>query len=241
MISVIVDPASSNRLYLEIENKIEGMKELKSSKTKKMMMDVAFSIAALKFVKRTNLLSRLNKSSFHHVYEWGGTGSEASRLFRVIKRSGSSGSATVYYKFNNSKKMSPISPSLKTPGATGKTVSKSGIFKDKARVMESGSAVSFITSRTIAFESGGSIVFIPPGKTINIKNPGGAGTSGSFEKHFKEWWMTNFPHVLDEKGVIQKLEKNVATALSKNGAGRSAAQKAISTTLGRYKVIGSVV
>lgn len=241
MISVTVDPISSQRMYLEIEKKIDGIKELKSSQTRKKMMDVAFSIAALKFVKRTNLLARANKSSFHHVYEWGGTGSETSRLFRVIKKSGSSGSATVYYKFNNSKKMAPISPSLKSPGPTGKIVSKSGVFKNKARVMESGTPVSFITSRTIAFESGGSIVFIPPGKTINIKNPGGSDTTGAFERHFKEWWMTNFPHVLDEKGIIQKLEKNVAAALSKNGAGRSAAQRAIDVTLNRYKVIGSVV
>jgi hypothetical protein len=241
MINITVDPISANRMYLEIHNKIDGIKELKSSQTKKQLMDVAFSMAALKFVKRTNLLARANKSSFHHVYEWGGVGAESSRLFRIIKKGEAGGSASIYYKFNNSKKNAPIAPALKTPGSTGRVVSKSGVFKRKAEVMESGSGVSFVTSRTIAIAPGGSLVFIPPGKTINIKNPGGVATSGSFEKHFKQWWSINFPNILDERGVINKIENNVASALKKNGAGRDAAKRAISSTLNRYKIVGSII
>lgn len=241
MITVKVDPISANKMYLEIEEKIDGSKELVSSQTKKQLMDVAFSKAALKFVKTTNMMARANKSAFHHIYEWGGTGNESSRLFRIIKKSSSGGSASIYYKFNNSSKKAPIDPVLKSPGPTGKYVSVSGIFKRKAEVMESGSPVSFVTSRTIAIAPGGSIVFIPPEKTINIKTPGGPAVAGSFEKHFRQWWTINFPRTLDESGIIQKLEINVARALNVNGAGRQEAKNAIRSTLGRYKVIGSVI
>lgn len=241
MISIKVDPISVSRIYSEIDNKIEGIKELNTVQTKKQLMDVAFSRSALKFVKTTNMLARSDKSSFHHIYEWGGAGNEASRLFRIIKKSGTGGSASIYYKFNNSSKKSPIDPVLSNPGPTGKYVSKSGIFKRKAEVMESGSPVSFMTTRTIAIAPGGSIVFIPPGKTINIKSPGGPGVAGSFEKHYRSWWMTNFPTALDDAGIPKKLEVNVARALNRTGAGRSAARNAINSTLGRYKIIGSVI
>lgn len=241
MITVKVDPISANRMYAQIDEKIDGMKELMSAQTKGMLMDVAFSKSALKFVKVTNMLARSNKSSFHHIYEWGGTGNEASRLFRLIKKSSGGGNASVYYKFNNSKKKSPIDPVLSTPGPTGRYVSKSGVFKRKAEVMESGSGVSFITSRTIAIAPGGSIIFIPPGKTINIKNPGGQGVAGSFEKQFMQWWTINFSKSLDDSGVIKSLETSVARALSRSGAGRQEARNAIRSSLSRYKIIGSVI
>jgi hypothetical protein len=241
MIKMRVDQISANKMYLEIQNKIDGIKELDSSLTKRQLMDVAFSAAAIKFVKRTNMTARSNKAAFHHVYEWGGVGAETSRLFRVLKRNASPGSAEVYYKFLNSRKNAPIAPALKSPGRTGRVVSKSGVFKRKAEVMESGSGVSFVTSRTIAMAPGGSIVFVPPGKTINIKNPGGPATAGSFGRHFRQWWEVNFPHILDEKGIPTKLEKSVAAALQRKGAGKDAARRAISSTLNRYKVIGSVL
>lgn len=241
MIDITITPQSKNELFIEIQNKIEGIKELNSVQTKKQLMDVAFSLTALKFVKRTNMLARSNKKAFHHVYEWGGTGKESDRLFRIIKKSMSGGNASVYYKFNNSKKNSPVARVLTIPGKTGKRVTTTGIFKNKANVMESGKPVSFVTSKTIAIPSGSGISFIPPGKTINIKNPGGMETTGSFDRHFKTWWSANFPRALEERGVINTLEKSIARTLSVKGRGRSSVISTIRTTLGRYKTIGSVI
>lgn len=241
MIRIYVEPTSSSLMFKEIRNKVDGIKELNSAITKKKLMDVAFSKSAMTFVKKTNMLARSNKSMFHHVYEWEGAGQESSRLFRIIKKNGAPGSASIYYKFNNSRRPSPIDPILKVPGNTGKVVSKSGVFKNKASVMESGSPVSFSSSRTIAIPSGNGISFIAPGTTINIKNPGGAGTSGSFEKHFRMWWTTHFSKTLAKEGIPQKLETSVAAALRVKGAGRAAARSAIGRTLGRYKTIGSVI
>lgn len=242
MINIYISPDSSKRMYAEIQNKVDGIKELKSVRSKNEIMSAEFSMSALKFVKKTNLMARSAKNSFHHVYEWGGTGNESSRLFRIFKKQQASGAASIYYKFNNSKKKSPIAESLKIPGVSGKRVTKSGIFKRKAEVMESGQQVNFITSRYIAFSpKGGGIAFIPPGKTINIKNPGGKNTSGSFEKHFRLWWNTHFGTSLDNAGVYAKLEKNIARALSRKNAGKNAARSAIESTLRPYQTIGSVI
>lgn len=242
MINIRVSQNSSKRLYAEIENKIEGMKELKTIKTKNEIMSAEFSMSAIKFVKNTNLLARSAKKSFHHVYDWNGVGSESSRLFRVIKKQEGSGDASIYYKFNNSRNKSPIAPSLKKPGISGKSVTKSGIFKRKAEVMENGQTVSFITSRYIAFSpKSKGIVFVPPGKTINIKNPGGKAVTGTFEKHFRSWWTINFGKSLDQANVYEKMEKNIARALSRKNAGKDAARTAIYRTLKPYKIVGSVI
>ena len=241
MIVVKVSEDSKAALYAEVNQKINGMKELLSADVKRKISDVAFSKAALDFVRKTNMLARSNSSMLHHVYEWNGVGRETSRLFRIVKKNGPSGSISIYYKFNNSRKNAPINAILKSPGSTGKSVSKSGIFKRKAEVMESGRPVSFITSKTIVIPSGNSIAFIPPGKTINIKNPGGASTTGAFEKHYRMWWMTNFPAVLEKNGIPKKIEVAVAKALTPNGAGRSAAKSAIIRTLNRYQTVGSII
>jgi hypothetical protein len=242
MINIRVSQHSSRRLYAEIEKKIEGMKELKSVRAKNEIMSAEYSISAINFVKKTNLLAKSIKKSFHHVYEWNGAGNESARLFRVIKKQEGGGNISIYYKFNNSKKRSPISPVLTVPSISGRKVTRSGIFKRKAEVMESGQEVSFRTSRHIAFSPrSGGIVFVPPGKTISIKNPGGKSTTGSFEKHFRSWWTVNFGNALKSRGVFNKIEKNVARALTKKGAGKAAAMNALKSTLSPYQIVGSAI
>jgi hypothetical protein len=242
MINIHVSSKSSKLLYAEIENKVDGIKELNTVRTKNEIMSAAFSVASIKFIKNTNMLSRSVKKSFHHVYEWGQVGTESGRLFRIFKKQETGGNASIYYKFNNSSKKSPISNILSTPGSNGKSVTRSGVFKKKAEVMENGKEVSFITSRYIAFSPrSGGIVFVPPGRTIKIKNPGGEATSGSFEKHFRAWWAMNFNKIFNESGITKSLENNVSLALSKNNAGRNAARQAIQRTLTPYQTIGSVI
>jgi len=242
MINVYIDSSSQNKLYAELNNKITGIKELSSGYAEKEMLDAAFSIAALKFVKSTNLLARSKKSYFHHIYEWEQVGKETGRLFRLIKKNNGLGSATIYTKFNVSKKRSPISSILRTPGKSGRMVKNSGVFKNKAEVMESGTPVGFITTRTIAFVGKDrNIVFVPSGKNISIKNPGGKDTVGAFSKHFASWWSINFSGILDNSGVIRKVEANVAQTLNRKGAGKSDVRRTISMTLAPYKTIGSVI
>lgn len=241
MINLYISPESQTRMYAEINNKIDGIKELKSSDTKRQILSAAFSISSLKFVRTTNMLARSAKSNFHHVYEWGQVGNESGRLFRIIKKQNSSSSMSIYYKFNNSKKMAPIASELKVPGKTGRVVSKSGIFKNKASVMENGSPVSFVTQRTIAIPSNGQVAFIPAGKNITIRNPGGSSTSGSFETHFRTWWQTNFAKNFDNSGIPKQLESRLASTLSMNNAGRSQARNTISSVLSSATKVGSII
>lgn len=242
MINITFSESSKKALYAEINNKVDGMRELNTVYAKNEIMSAAFSISAIKFVKQTNMMARSVKKSFHHVYEWNKVGNETGRLFRVLKKQEGGGNASIYYKFNNSKAASPIAAQLKVPGKTGKSVLKSGVFKRKAEVMESGKSVSFITSRTIVFSPrNGGIVFIPPGKTINIKSPGGDSTSGSFDAHFRSWWQINFASILNESGVISKLEKNVAKALGKQNSGKAMVRSEIKRTLAPYSTVGSVI
>jgi hypothetical protein len=241
MINVRITEASAKSLYVEIGKKIQGSQELISVATQNRVMDVAYSKAAVKFLRDTHLLAMSNKKSLHHVYEWGQTGKETGRLYRLIKRRQSGGSAIVYYKFINSKKKSPIHPNLKVPGPTGKVVTKSSVFKKKAAVMESGMATRFVTRKAQPVPVGRGVQFVPRGYKVYNNNPGGAAVVGSFEKQFRSWWMMHFPTILENSGVISKLEKDVAKALSRRGAGKGAAKAAIAKSLSRRKIIGSIV
>lgn len=240
MINLKITTDSQSKLYREVQNKISGAKEATSLKTRSELLDAVFSLSSLEFVKTTNMRARSFPASFHHVYEWGQVGRESGRLFRIMhaKRSTSS---SVYYKFNNSKRVVPISSELKTPGNTGKFVKKSSIFKRKAEVMESGQPTSFTSSKTIVFSNNGSLVFVPPGKNITIKSPGGEETSGAFSKHFLSWWMTKPQEVAIKNNVYGKMSNSIAQSLNITGAGRSASSAAISRVLRSYSLIGSVV
>lgn len=241
MINIGVTPESKNRLEVELKNKLDGIKELTSMKTKKELFDAVFSVSAPEFIKYTNFKARSLPNSFHHVYEWNSVGSESGRLFRLIKTNQVGPNGIIYYKFVNSKRRVPVPDILRNPGPTGKTVGASKIFKKKAEVMESGSPVSFVTKKTIAFSSNNRIVFVPPGKSITIKYPGGKGTTASFDKHFVSWWMIKPAEIAEKVGMFKNLENSVSKSLNITNAGKSAASNAISRSLSKYRLIGSVV
>lgn len=238
----MVDKKSKDRLILEVNNKIEGIKELQSVRTQNLLVSAIFSKGAIDFIKHMHMRSRSNQKLFHHVYEWGQVGQESGRLFKLIKKQSVGGSASIYYKFNNSKTRSPIADVLRTPGSTGKTVTRSSIFKRKAEVMESGKSVHFIAQRNIAFSPDKkSIVFKREGSSITIRNPGGRATTGSFNKEFMSWWKINIPHILSRTAIIPNLEKSVARALTAKGAGRAQSRAAIESTLRKHIITRSVV
>lgn len=218
------------------------MKELSSPMSKRQIADAAFSMSVVQFLKNTDLkASSRGRKSLHHVYEWNEVGEQSGRLFRIIKTNEAPGAMSIYYKFNNSKKVVPIPKALKTPGPTGKSVKKSKIFKRKAEVMEEGRSVSFQTKKTIVFLQKRNLVFVPKNKVINILNPGGKQTTNAFSKHFISWWSTKPNSIITKSGMFESLEKNVSRALSKKKAGRQAAMDAIRKTTNKYTVVRNVV
>lgn len=241
MISMKITPESRKRLDVELKNKLDGTKELTSMKTKKQVFDAVFSISAPEFIKYTNFKARSMPNALHHVYEWGSVGSESGRLFRIVKTSQTGSTGMIYYNFTNSKKRVPVPDILRQPGPTGKTVGASKIFKKKAEFMESGQPATFTSKKTVVFSSNNKIVFVPPNRPITIKSPGGRDTTGAFEKHFVSWWMTKPTELVNKTGMFKNLEGAVSKTLNVTGSGRSATASAISRSLSKYRLIGSVI
>lgn len=242
MISIRVSKVSEKMLFTELRDKISGMHEVNSAISRTEIANAAFSMSALKFIQDTDFkAASRGRKSLHHVYEWNKTGNESGRLFRIIKTNEMPGAMSVYYRFNNSKKVVPIPQALKSPGKTGKSVKKSKVFKKKAEVMESGNSVSFITKKTIVFLNKKNLVFVPEGKNITIKNPGGSQTTNGFSKHFMSWWSTKPNFIVKKSGMFETIEKSVAKALSRKKAGKQAARDAVRLSTSKYTIVRNVV
>jgi hypothetical protein len=102
------------------------------------------------FYGRTDARARSNQERFHHLYEWGATGSGDARLFRLISRNIGSEAFEISYEYLDSKVPVPNS---------------GHIFADKARIMEEGIQV------TITPKSSSVLVFEVDGETIATSNP----------------------------------------------------------------------
>lgn len=242
MISIRVSKVSEKILFTELRDKISGMHEVNSAISKTEIANAIFSMSALDFIKNTNLkASSRGRRSLHHVYEWGEAGKESGRLFRIIKTNEMPGAMSIYYRFNNSKKVVPIPQALKSPGKTGKSVKKSKVFKTKAEFMESGNSASFTTNKTIVFLNKKNLVFIPKGKNITIKKPGGQQTTNGFSKHFISWWSTKPNAIARKSGMFETIEKNVAKALSRKKAGKEAARNAVKMSTSKYTLVRNVI
>lgn len=242
MISIRVSKISEKVLFSELKDKISGMHEVNSAMSKTEIANAVFSMSALDFIKNTNLkAASRGRKSLHHVYEWNEAGKESGRLFRIIKTNEMPGAMSIYYRFNNSKKVVPIPQALKSPGKTGKSVKRSRVFKTKAEFMESGNSASFTTNKTIVFLNKRNLVFIPRGKNITIKNPGGPQTINGFSKHFMSWWSAKPGFIARKSGMFESIEKNVAKALSKKKAGKQAARDAVRLTTSKYTTVRNIV
>lgn len=246
MIKFKVTKKSQQQLFNQLIGKTVALRELKSVRTKSQISDAMFSLAAPRFISQTHALAASDPSSFHHIYEWEQVGDEGGRLYRIIKRKNTGGSITVYGRFKNSKKKVPIHPVLKVPGPTGKVVTRSGVFKRKAEVMEKNKTVRWKAERNVAFQRNNQIIFKRAGTNFMNQNPGGKSTTRAFTKHFSLWWRTKAPLVLDQRGVYLDLEKNISRQLSKPinqspSQAKAAVRNTISRVLSKYKNTGSYV
>jgi hypothetical protein len=111
-----------------------------------------------------------NPSALHHVYEWGNTGAQSSRLFDVdyvVTGGGLSMNATF---------------SQSTSIQAGSSVP----FYNKAYIMENGLPVKIQpkTAQALAFTENGQQVFTK--KEVVVSKPGGEAVVGGFEKAFDD-------------------------------------------------------
>jgi hypothetical protein len=115
-------------------------------------------------------IASANPSALHHVYEWGRTGSSASRLFDIdylVSGGGLSLNAT----FSQS---TSVQAGSSTP------------FYNKAYIMENGLPVRIKpkTAQALSFMENGEQVFTK--KEVVVVKPGGEAVAGSFEKTFDD-------------------------------------------------------
>lgn len=118
--------------------------------------------------------ARLSPKSLHHVYEWGRTGASLARLW-TIKGEYKTGAIVLSSDFKQSRTYVPIK--------NGTT--KRHKFTYKAEVMETGKPVriSAKNARALFFYSkDGTPVFIPRGRVITVKTPGGKEVRGAYQK-----------------------------------------------------------
>jgi hypothetical protein len=123
-----------------------------------------------KFLPYMNSMSRANKKSMHHLYEWNKVGSTRHRLFDLVIPPTSRGRAnfSMGIRFRPSRTLVPLTEAQANPGPTGKVVKKVHVFWNKAMVMEYGQKVIVRpkSSRFLAFDTPPGLPTTPSGLTF---------------------------------------------------------------------------
>jgi hypothetical protein len=138
--------------------------------------------------------ARVNPESLHHVYEWYQSGSPEARLFEISYTVSNIG-LTMNSSFSQSKS---IARGSKEP------------FYDKARVMESGVSVIIKPRESgyLKFDVGTDTVFTP--NPVAVSSPGGAATTGSFNKVFDLFFQNYFTQAFLESSGLRRSVSNVS-------------------------------
>lgn len=149
--------------------------------------------------------ARLNPESLHHVYEWNQVGKPLGRLWKVngVYRSGV---IVLNSEFRQSRTFVPIKNGT----------SRRSKFVYKAQVMESGKSVRITPKSAEAlffFSQSGDPVFIPRGRSVVVRSPGGKYVKGSYSKTLNRF-LTSPRLMVDisESGIVKRLEDAQAFA-----------------------------
>jgi hypothetical protein len=162
------------------------------------------TIAKVSLGKFIDSEARLSPKALHHVYEWNQTGKPLGRLWK-IDGTYKAGSIVLSSEFRPSKTFSP-----------NKYGSRRSKFIFKAEVMEKGQPVR-ITARNAQalhfYSKDGDPVFIPRGKYVTVKTPGGKEVKGSYRKTMNRFLASSRLLVdIQESGIIARIEAAQAMA-----------------------------
>jgi len=225
-----------NNFKRQMNSLNKSLEDLPSKKNMNNITRAAGSIAAKSFVKDLNSTSKTNKKAYHHIYEWNSVGVNNARLFTVLKSGVDSNNISLAIKFKKSTTKVPIAKRLQRPGPSGKVVTRTTVFKNKAEVMEKNSPVSFTAKRNIAFTTTGKdIVFKKRGSFITVRRPGGDGTTGAVEKFTKKWEKTMLRPAINNSGIFNKLSIDIAKTMSKNTFSSSDIIQCIAAVCEKYE------
>jgi len=217
----------TKQLVEALDDLTVGLQELTKPKVLDQISRAVFTITGERFVVDVDNYARLNPKKMHHVYEWGKIGDKNARLFVLERASVLDGTLLITTNFLKSKMPVPINPALLNPGKTGRVVSKSSIFANKAEVMEAGNPVSFQAKRVLAFMGNNGIAFIAPGTQINILHPGGIQTRNAFAEYLLEWYTKKGNAIMDSSGLYERIANDVSNVLNSSNSGAAAVQQAV--------------
>ena len=125
--------------------------------------------------------ARTKPKSLHHVYEWNKTGQASSRLYKLNRLE----STGLSFKINYELKLSKTSVPSKNRKQTSRYV-----FANKASVMEKGMPIIIRpkSAERLVFEIDGEVVFMPKGKSVTVKSPGGRSSTNQFDLAYSRYF-----------------------------------------------------
>jgi hypothetical protein len=125
--------------------------------------------------------ARTKPKSLHHVYEWKKVGQQSSRLFKLNRLD----AAGLSFKINYELKISKTSVPTKNRKQTSRYV-----FANKASVMEKGMPIVIRpkSAERLVFEIDGQAVFMPKGKSVTVKSPGGRASTNQFDLAYSRYF-----------------------------------------------------
>lgn len=168
--------------------------------------------------------ARLNPESMHHVYEWNQVGKPLGRLWKITGGY-RSGMIVLSSEFRQSRTFVPIKNGT----------SRRSKFVYKAQVMEEGKSVRIKAKNAEAlffFSQSGEPVFIPRGRSVVVKTPGGKYVRGSYAKTLNRF-LTSPRLMVDiaESGIVKRLED--AQGIAARQMPRTVAGKRSTTSFNR--------
>lgn len=214
-------------------------RELLTGKSMDAWLDGAFVHVQENFGEWLDRRAMAMPKELAHVYEWNAVGSK--RLFQLTKKPTERG-FMVSYSFLQSRRLAPINPRLLIPGPSGKVVTRTSVFRNKAKVMESGLPVVIRPkgsnwlalpvpnarfrgkqNRRGVDQFGVGIAF-SRGPVI-VRNPGGPLTTGGFGRSFRTYFRSGLAtkHLkyigyMDKVGKAAKLAgEDIPTQISRMG------------------------
>lgn len=142
-------------------------------------------------------LARTRPKSLHHVYEWNLVGNKNARLFELKVLSSNGLSFKIGYSFKPSKSLVPSSGNRR----------RRHVFVNKAQVMEEGNPLVIYPrhAERLVFESEGTTVFMPKGKPVMIKRPGGVAARNQFHLAHGKFFSGQMVNLSIKKSGFQQL------------------------------------
>lgn len=140
--------------------------------------------------------ARTNSKALHHVYEWKKVGSPSARLFSLTRIDGPGLSFKIGYEFNESKSF--------VPTQRGR---RKHVFKNKASIMEAGKPLIIFprNAQRLVFEADGETVFLPIGRSVTVKSPGGKKSTNQFDLAYSQFFRGNLVNESVKRSGFQRI------------------------------------